>query len=203
MALGYVRPARAEDAEEIARVQHVTWQTAYPRFIPQFAVEHALATADVTSLAQQWRAAITNPPSSRHQVLVAIEQAEGVPEHMVGFVASGPADETTLDPDEPAPEPSTAAVTDLMVEPRWGRRGHGSRLLSAAVDAWRRHGFTRVLAWAFDKDDATTKFLTSTGWEPDGAARALDIEGVLAPQTRLHVSLEENPDDAGIPRDSG
>ena len=37
--------------------------------------------------------------------------------------------------------PGTAAVTDLLVEPRWGRRGHGSRLLAASVDLWREDGF--------------------------------------------------------------
>ena len=36
-----------------------------------------------------------------------------------------------------------AAVTDLLVEPRWGRRGHGSRLLAASVDLWRTDGFER------------------------------------------------------------
>ena len=38
--------------------------------------------------------------------------------------------------------PDLASVTDLLVEPRWGRRGHGSRLLAASVDLWRADGFS-------------------------------------------------------------
>ena len=35
------------------------------------------------------------------------------------------------------------------------------------------------------------KFLASAGWEPDGAGRALDVDDMLVPQLRLHVSLEQ------------
>src|SRR3954447_10388268 len=34
MALGFVRPARPDDAEEIARIQLSTWRTAYRRMFP-------------------------------------------------------------------------------------------------------------------------------------------------------------------------
>jgi GNAT superfamily N-acetyltransferase len=81
------------------------------------------------------------------------------------------------------------AFTDLLVEPRWGRRGHGSRLLAASVDLWREDGFATAVAWAYDGDPATRKFLGSAGWEPDGAARALDVDDLLVPQLRLHVTL--------------
>ena len=41
----------------------------------------------------------------------------------------------------------TAQIAPLLVEPRWGRRGHGSRLLAAAVDHARADGFTRLITW--------------------------------------------------------
>ena len=90
-------------------------------------------------MAQEWRAAITEPPSPRHRVLIAIEQAEE--NYVVGFAASGPADEAALAPEEKPLPDDVAAVTDFLVEPRWGRRGHGSRLLAATVDLWREDGF--------------------------------------------------------------
>ena len=108
---------------------------------------------------------------------------------MVGFAAAGPADEQALAPEEPPLPPGHAAVTDLLVEPRWGRRGHGSRLLSATVDLWREAGFDRAVAWAYEQDAAMAKFLASAGWEPDGAGRALDVDDMLVPQVRFHVSL--------------
>jgi GNAT superfamily N-acetyltransferase len=120
-------------------------------------------------------------------VLVAFEQAEQT--HLVGFAAAGPADEQALAPDEPPLGADVAAFTDLLVEPRWGRRGHGSRLLAASVDLWREDGLTTAVAWVYDGDPATRKFLGSAGWEPDGATRALDVDDQLIPQHRLHTGL--------------
>jgi GNAT superfamily N-acetyltransferase len=204
MAIGFVRPARTTDADEIARIQLSTWRIAYRRLLPR----HVLADLDAEWIAGQWRDAIEKPPSPRHRVLIAIEQAgppptAGLPSaeivedaghnevnsHMVGFAATGPADEEALAPDETPLADSVAAVTDLLVEPRWGRRGHGSRLLAAAVDGWREDGFDTAVAWAYDEDRATRAFLTSAGWEPDGATRALDVDDLLVRQLRLHVAL--------------
>jgi GNAT superfamily N-acetyltransferase len=113
--------------------------------------------------------------------------------YRVGFAASGPADATALAPDENhnALGDHMVAVTELMVEPRWGRRGHGSRLLAAAVDHWRTDGFTEAVAWAFRDDAATVNFLTAAGWAPDGASRALDVDDLLVPQVRFRTSLTD------------
>ncbi|AVT37491.1 GNAT family N-acetyltransferase [Plantactinospora sp. BB1] len=190
MALGYVRPARPSDAGEIARIQLATWRVAYRRMLPK----HVLDNLDEEWLGRRWSAAVEAPPSERHRVLVAVEQAEQ--SYLVGFAASGPPDEQALAPEELAETlgPGVVAVTDLLVEPRWGRRGHGSRLLAASVDLWRTDGFDTAVAWAFDGDAATRKFLGAAGWEPDGAARALDVDDLLVPQLRLHVSLAAEPE---------
>jgi GNAT superfamily N-acetyltransferase len=183
MALGFVRPARPEDADEIARIQLATWRVAYRRMVPA----HVLERLDEAYLARGWTEAITAAPSPRHRVLVAVEQAES--SYLVGFSASGPADEQALAPEEKPLPDDVAAITDLLVEPRWGRRGHGSRLLAATVDLWREDGFTAAVAWAYDADKVTQAFLASTGWQPDGSGRALDVDDMLVPQLRLHVSL--------------
>lgn len=207
MAIGFVRPARPEDAAGIARIQLSTWRTAYRRLLPR----HVLDELDEEWMGRQWAEAIGEPPSPRHRVLVAVEQAEpgdtagrqaDRPEQLVGFLAAGPADEAALsaeeaqaladrDDDGPPFPPDVASVTDLLVEPRWGRRGHGSRLLAAGVAHWLDDGFTAALAWAYQDDVATLKFLTSAGWAPDGASRALDVSDLLVPQVRLHVYLSE------------
>ncbi|WP_018353571.1 GNAT family N-acetyltransferase [Longispora albida] len=178
MALGFARPARAGDAGEIARIQLETWRLAYRKLIPR----EILAGLDAEQMAAQWLAAITEPPTPRHRVLVAVEQSEAGAETTVGFAAIGPAEEE--DKAEGA-----GAFTELLVEPRWGRRGHGSRLLSAAVDLWRTDGYETALAWVFDQAPAPRKFLTSAGWEADGARRSLDMADILVPQVRLHTAL--------------
>jgi GNAT superfamily N-acetyltransferase len=195
VALGYVRPARSADAGEIARLQLATWRVAYRRMLPR----HVLESLDEAYLQRGWQQAIDAPPSPRHHVLVAIEQGEQ--SYLVGFAAIGPVDEQALAPTEPpgALGADVAAVTDLLVEPRWGRRGHGSRLLAASVDLWRQDGFASAVAWAYDGDSATRKFLSSAGWEPDGATRALDVDDLLVPQSRLHVGLADGTPPAGRP----
>jgi hypothetical protein len=57
------------------------------------------------------------------------------------------------------------------------------------VDLWREDGYAAALAWAFEADPATRKFLTSAGWAPDGVTRALDVDDLLVPQVRFHASL--------------
>jgi len=171
-----VRAARPADVPEIARIQVDTWRTAYARFLP----ESVLAALDVTAAAQAWEAAVVSPPSPAHHVLVATEGS-----HTVGFVAVGPSGEQDARPGE-------AEVAALLVEPRWGRRGHGSRLLAAAVDFLRQDGVTGLVAWVPDGDRASTAFYESAGWEPDGAARILEADGGSARATRWHVALEES-----------
>jgi GNAT superfamily N-acetyltransferase len=186
MAHAFVRPARPDDAAEIARVQLATWRHAYRRILPRQVLEEI----DESWVTHRWRTSIEAPPSPRHRVLVAIEQAEQA--YLVGFVAAGVADETALAPDEDPVtmlRPDVASITDLLVEPRWGRRGHGSRLLAACTDLWREDGFHTALAWAFEADPAMLAFLTSAGWELDGVARALDMDDLLVPQVRLHTDL--------------
>jgi GNAT superfamily N-acetyltransferase len=184
MALGFVRPARPEDAAEIARIQLTTWRTAYRRMFPP----QVLADLDEEFLTSGWSEAIGSAPSPRHRVLIAVEQGEAA-SPVVGFAAGGPADEQALAPEEPPLGPGVVAFTDLLVEPRWGRRGHRSRLLAASMDTWRDDGFERAVAWAYEQDKAMQKFLVSAGWEPDGAGRALDVDDMLVPQLRFHAAL--------------
>lgn len=172
-----VRPATSEDAAELGRIQVDTWRTAYPDVVPA-AVLDALSTDVATG---SWGAAIGATPTAKHHVLVAMEQ-----QWRVGFAAAGPAEE--LEPDDPEPD-TTAQLALILVEPRWGRRGHGSRLLAAVVDTVRADGMTRLIAWLPEGDTVTRDFLMSAGWAPDGLIRALDTgEGELR-EIRLHTVL--------------
>ncbi|WP_375485519.1 GNAT family N-acetyltransferase [uncultured Jatrophihabitans sp.] len=174
-----VRPATAGDASEIARIQIDTWRTAYGDILP----EAVLAGLSLAAAEASWTEAITAPPTSRHRVLVAMEQ-----QWRVGFVAFGPADE--FEPDDEDTD-TTVAVGPVLVEPRWGRRGHGSRLLAATVDLARQDGMTRAVAWIPEGDTPTREFLLSTGWAPDGVVRALDTGAGELREIRLHTSLVE------------
>jgi GNAT superfamily N-acetyltransferase len=194
MAHGFVRSAQPADAGDIARLQLTTWRHAYRRLIPR----HVLDELDPDWIAQRWLDSIQAPPSPRHRVLVAVEQADQ--SYLVGFSASGDADEAARAPDEDdrVLGPDVAAITDLLVEPRWGRRGHGSRLLAASHELWRTDGYRRAVAWAFQADTVTQSFLTSAGWAADGTTRALDVDDLLVPQLRLHTAVEPQPSPSAV-----
>ena len=174
-----VREAQPGDGPEIARIQIETWRTAYASILPAPVLDSLTAEAAEAA----WGAAVQNPPSPHHHVLVAQEQ-----HWLVGFAAVAPADD--LEEGDPDPD-ATSQVGPLLVELRWARRGHGSRLLAAAVDFARSDGMRRAIAWIPAADSASLDFLRSAGWEADGYARVLETGAGEVREIRLHVSLEE------------
>lgn len=175
-----VRPALPQDAEEIARLQVVTWRTAYRALLP---VE-VLDGWDADAATASWASAITSPPTPGHGVIVALERNT-----VVGFTAYAPAELTSgevADPVGPSAELST-----LLVEPRWGRRGHGSRLLAAVSDLVRAGGAARLQVWLLEEDRVSQGFYESAGWGPDGWARTLDTGGDPLREIRWHALLDD------------
>jgi GNAT superfamily N-acetyltransferase len=174
-----VRPARAEDAEAIARVQLVTWRTAYRALLPATVLDDW----DEAAAADAWRRAVVAPPTPMHSVLVALDGAV-----VAGFAAFGPAELT--EGELPASAGPLSEVTALLVEPRWGRRGHGSRLLAAVADLSTAMDVARLLMWLPADDQVTARFLDSTGWAPDGWVRTLDTGDSTIRQLRWHTVLD-------------
>jgi GNAT superfamily N-acetyltransferase len=175
-----VRPAWPDDAAEIARIQLVTWRTAYRSVLPA----EVLDDWDPAAGTATWRAAIAAPPTPGHGVLVALERNE-----LVGFAAYGPAELT--DGELPDPAGPTAEVSTLLVEPRWGRRGHGSRLLAAVADLALAGGSARLQVWLPEADRVSASFYESAGWAPDGWARTLDTGSGTLREVRWHALLGE------------
>jgi GNAT superfamily N-acetyltransferase len=153
-----VRPARSGDPLLISTVQARAWGMAYGNLLP----EATLAALTPQALLPAWQRAVSQPPSARHAVLVAV--ADDI---VVGFAAVGPS------------EDRDAAETDgqlavLAVDPSHQRSGHGSRLLSAAVDHLRNHGLSAMTVWVPQGDLARTAFFTSAGMIADGARRSYE-----------------------------
>jgi GNAT superfamily N-acetyltransferase len=172
-----VRPADPADSGSVAAVQAGAWRAAYAELLPA-EVLAGLASADAV---ETWRAAITAPPTPRHRVLVATEDAA-----VVGFAAMGPATDADL-------SSADAELFEVCVEPAHRGHGHGSRLLNASVDALRSDGFGRAHAWLPSGEPAPgRRFLEAGGWADSGARRALDLAGdgaVVVHQLRLHTSI--------------
>lgn len=198
----FVRAARAGDAEDLARIQIASWRAGYAGLVPA-PVLAELTTAEAEhKWREQWQASVAKPPTSRHRVLVAVENADGpsgqgwgddgrsadhknggsLTRTVAGFASFGPA----IDPDL---WPGTdAELYELRVHPEYTGRGHGSRLLNAVADTVAQDGFHALSTWVLEADTALRGFLASAGWAPDGARRELDM-GSPVPEVRVHAAV--------------
>jgi len=186
-----VRPARPGEAGEVARIQRTSWARAGTSVVPAAVLDRLVADEVVT----RWAATIEAPPTPGHHVLVARER-----EAIVGMVAFGPAEmsDAALEngPDgvaagEPEHGP-TGEIATLLVEPRWGRRGHGSRLLAATVDTARADGVVNLITWVPENDVSARTFFGSAGWQEAGWIRTLDADGAPLREICLHTSIDED-----------
>jgi GNAT superfamily N-acetyltransferase len=181
MALAAVRAAVPDDVDEIVRIQSETWKTAYAELVPAAALQRLTGPA----AREAWSAAvsISATAGAGHHVFVATEGR-----WTVGFCAvssTGSAD------------PEDARLAALLVEPRWGRRGHGGRLFEAAAAALRADGVDSGSAWVPEQDVASRAFYARREWESDGFVRVLDAGDRELREIRLVGPLEPGPDEPG------
>ncbi|MDT7579036.1 MAG: hypothetical protein QOK35_300 [Pseudonocardiales bacterium] len=172
MAVATVRRAVDADVDALVRIQSDTWRAAYAELVP------AAAIAELSGPAARaaWRSAIG--AGGGYHVFVA---SEG--DWTVGFCAAA----------HHGGEDGAAAIAEistLLVEPRWGRRGHGGRLLAAAAEALRGHGATTGWAWVPEPDAASRAFYGHVGWAADGAVRGLDTGSGTLREVRLSGPLD-------------
>jgi GNAT superfamily N-acetyltransferase len=170
-----VRVAWVEDADAIAAIQARAWATTYAGLVP------AAGELQQADFAQLWRDALTRPADARHRALVALER-----NRIVGFAITTPA----TDPD--CNQVTDGELMEFTIEADERGKGHGSRLLQAAVDTMVADGFARAVSWLVADDDTLRGFLTDAGWGPDTAHRTLDLDGsgtTQVRQVRLHTAL--------------
>lgn len=171
-----VRIAWSDDAGAIAALQLRTWQEQYAGLVPAEALP-----SDVAAATAAWQESLRKPQDARNRVLVALER-----NRVVGFTITGPATDPDCDPI------ADGELQELTVDPGERGKGHGSRLLQAAIDTLLADRFGRAVTWTVATDDALRVFLSEAGWAPDGAHRTLDLDGsgtTLVKQVRLHTAF--------------
>jgi ribosomal protein S18 acetylase RimI-like enzyme len=198
VSAGFVRQARAADAPGLARIQVESWRASLAGLVPDEVLAELSSAEAAEQFAHRWRDAITNPPSSRHRVHVAVdpdaEPGGGAPGETgtasmrpVGFASAGPA---TDDDKWPGAD---AELYELHVLPEFADAGHGARLLHAVADTLAEDGFHTAVTWTLADDEPRLAFLEAAGWAPDGAHSNLDM-GVKVHVVRLHTRLSPEPD---------
>ncbi|MBO0802595.1 MAG: GNAT family N-acetyltransferase [Nocardiopsaceae bacterium] len=177
MTAGFVREARASDAAGLARIQVESWRSSLAGLVPDEVLAELGEAEASGQFAERWRDAITNPPTSRHKVHVAVDPADPV-----GFASAGPAT------DEDKWPATDAELYELHVLPSADDAGHGARLLHAVADTLAEDGFRTACTWALSGDAPRLSFLEAAGWVPDGVHSNLDM-GVKVHVVRLHTQL--------------
>jgi GNAT superfamily N-acetyltransferase len=194
MAIAHVRPATPADAPAVTAVQREVWTTVWAGFLPTGLTEGF----DDEAVAAAWERAAGGPG-----LWVATEG-----DAVVGFCLAGPAPaEDVADAVGEVPDDAgqVGLVATLLVSPRWGRRGHGGRLLVSAAAALRSGGAARGITWVPERDASSRAFYRRAGWEPDGTVRTLDAGGRPLREVRLGGSLdlefapEPTAEDLGLP----
>ena len=179
---GFVRPARAGDAASLARIQVASWRCGFAGIVPQDLLAELTSEEAEQVWGDRWRVAITNPPTSRHRVLAAVDG--GPSREVAGFASAGPATDADRWPG------TDGEVYELRIYPERTGQGHGSRLLHAVADTLIEGGFHTVSIWALEADTALRRFLEASGWAADGARAELDV-GTSVPAVRLHTAISE------------
>ncbi|HEY1819396.1 MAG TPA: GNAT family N-acetyltransferase [Trebonia sp.] len=182
MSGGFVRAARASDAEGLARTQAASWRVTFAGLVPDAVIAQLTSDEAVGQYAQRWRDAISAPPTSKHRVHVAVEKP-GEPD-ILGFAAAGPATDEDLWP------ATDGELYELHVLPSVAEQGHDGRLLNAVADTFAEDGFSTGYTWALSGDQARIGFLEAAGWATDGSQSNLDM-GVKVPVLRLHTRLAQ------------
>ncbi|WP_066587497.1 GNAT family N-acetyltransferase [Cellulomonas timonensis] len=152
-----VRPARADDAADLARVHVAAWLGAYRGLLS----DAFLDALDVASVERRWDGLLAD--GLRPHLLVGV-----VAGRVVGFVNSGPAFESVPD----------GEVYAIYVEPdAWGT-GAGPALLAAAEDELRGLGHREAVLWVMPGNARARRFYERSGWAPTGLEAVHDAMGL-------------------------
>ena len=165
-----IRPARPEDALDVARVHVRAWQIGYRGLLPDAYLD-GLRPED---RAARYTFGMVDPTCPT--TLVAVDG-----EVVVGFATTGPC----LDLDTPA----TGELMALHVNPERWQRGLGRALVGAARARLARHGYRQAVLWLLGGNTRGARFYAADGWSPDGRRRSETVWGVPTNNVRYRRAL--------------
>jgi GNAT superfamily N-acetyltransferase len=175
-----IRPATAEDAAGLARVQTQVWRDAYQGLLPADFLARRVITHDLwLNRIRQLRA-----PFAVH---VAVDDTGDV----VGFALSGPATE----PESPENESSGQLYAIYVLASYWGT-GVGYDLHRAAMDNLLAAGFSEAILWVLPGNAQAIAFYERQGWLDRGIETEDDLGGIRVTERQYGRRLT----DSGFPR---
>jgi ribosomal protein S18 acetylase RimI-like enzyme len=166
-----VRPARSDDAKELALAHVLAWQSAYPGLMPQ----DYLDGLNVDDRAVEWRQRLSAPTAT------SLVLAGAVDERVVGFCSFGAARDPDLG--------GFGELYALNVHPGYWGEGVGSALLSEAHKGLADLGFAQAILWVAGGNVRARRFYERRGWVAEVHQRTASVQGVTVPEVRYAKRL--------------
>lgn len=149
-----IRPARVEDAGEIANVRVTTWRSTYRGLISQ----DYLDKMDIAAETRNYQNGLAHMPPERI-IFVAEVQPEGGPQpdrgKVVGYSNAGPARD--LDSEFPA------ELYALYILPEYQGRGIGRSLVREAAGWLTGKGYQTMIIYVLRENEPARKFYEAIG----------------------------------------
>lgn len=172
-----VRPARQEDAKQIAEIHVASWQAAYNGLLP----EDFLNSLSVESRANYWK----NVLSEETNTIAVCEKAGEVK----GFVFCGKCR------DEDSKKIETGEIYAIYLSPDVWRKGYGTALWNKAIALLREQNFKRVTLWVLEGNERALRFYQHFGLQLDGEQKVeTHPSGIELRERRLIAKIpKESP----------
>lgn len=165
-----IRPAVADDAEQLGRVHVAAWRSAYTGLVP----EAHLDRLDPANNAERHRQMLATASPSEQTLVAQLD------DRVAGFVAFGsPRDEM---------HEGWGELRAINLHPDFWRQGIGSQLFAAAVDGLIDLGYRHGYLWVLDGNERALGFYRRVGWPPDGSTKSDDR--FQPPLTELRCSTD-------------
>jgi GNAT superfamily N-acetyltransferase len=165
-----LRPARPDDALEVARVHVRAWQAGYRDLLPAAYLE-------------QLR------PEERAQRYDFATQDLRKPATMVALAENVVCGFATLAPARDADSPEHGELCALYVDPDWWNRGVGAALITAARGRLAEQGYRYASLWLLAGNARGERFYRKDGWQPDGERRVDRVWNITIDEIRFRRSL--------------
>jgi ribosomal protein S18 acetylase RimI-like enzyme len=145
-----IRPARLEDARQLAEVHVGGWQTAYRGIVP----DSILNDLSVDAWTERWQQRLSK--RNKAHTLVLIFQ-----ETIIGWSTVGPARDPDCSPKD------TQEVYGIYLRAEYWGQGRGGQLYTASEDEMRKSGATDAVLWVLRENSRARRFYERQGYTVD------------------------------------
>lgn len=165
-----IRPACVTDAQDIARIHILAWQTAYRGLVP----DAYLASMDLQQRCDSWEKLLA---ASQHPVVVAQSGSS-----LAGWADFGASRDVSA-------APSAGEIYGIYLAPERWRRGIGSQLFAAAIHALAQADFSSASLWVLQDNPVARRFYERMGMSCEDLPCPVTLGGRELQKVRYHMQI--------------